>query len=259
MQRDTGGDMTDYLRLISKLKACVRDADRIKDFGEYVVLIAVVSKLFYDSFLAMIPLFAGIIFYKKYKENNRRRQREQNVRQEFICALDGICSALSAGYSLTNSFSQAARQVKKVYGEECVTYQDFMIMVRQISLNRNMGEIMTKYAGRSLIDEIQYFCSIIPISVKEGADITGVIKEIRSMAIEKSELERQIEVVSSAKRSEAVVMSLMPIGIMSYLRVSSATFFDEMYGNIKGVVIMTIILAVYVLFVVMADYIGRIR
>ena len=54
-------------------------------------------------------------------------------------------------------------------------------------------------------------------------------------------------------------MSLMPIGIMSYLRVSSATFFDEMYGNIKGVVIMTIILAVYVLFVVMADYIGRIR
>ena len=40
-------------------------------------------------------------------------------------------------------------------------------------------------------------------------------------------------------------MNLMPMGILLYLKVTSPGYFDVLYGNVAGVCVMSVCLAVY--------------
>ena len=49
-------------------------------------------------------------------------------------------------------------------------------------------------------------------------------------------------------------MNIVPVGIMVYISVTSKGFFDIMYGNILGILVMSFCLIVYVATIILADY-----
>ena len=62
---------------------------------------------------------------------------------------------------------------------------------------------------------------------------------------QKVEVEREIETVMAAKKAEQRIMDLVPFGILLYVGLTSPEFLQPMYGNITGVVVMTICLLGY--------------
>ena len=59
------------------------------------------------------------------------------------------------------------------------------------------------------------------------------------------EIDREIEVLISAKRMEQQIMNLVPFAIIIYISFTAPGFFDVLYHNVLGVSIMTICLLVY--------------
>ena len=51
--------------------------------------------------------------------------------------------------------------------------------------------------------------------------------------------------IISAKKMEFRIMTVIPLGMIVYLRISFPEFFKVLYGNALGVLIMTICLGVY--------------
>ena len=49
----------------------------------------------------------------------------------------------------------------------------------------------------------------------------------------------------AAKKYEQQIMNLVPMGIILYIRVSNPGYFDSLYHNLAGVLIMTAALALY--------------
>ena len=49
----------------------------------------------------------------------------------------------------------------------------------------------------------------------------------------------------AARKYEQKLMSFMPAGIILYLRLTFQGFIDRMYGNLSGVAVMTVCLAIY--------------
>ena len=50
---------------------------------------------------------------------------------------------------------------------------------------------------------------------------------------------------SSKKKSEQMVMSVMPAGIICYLKLTSPGFLDVLYGNPFGICAMTVCMVIY--------------
>lgn len=68
---------------------------------------------------------------------------------------------------------------------------------------------------------------------------------VRQMG-EKIDVEREITTLVSGKKLELKIMTMIPLGMVLYMKISFPEFLDVLYGNIAGVIIMSICLLVYV-------------
>ena len=69
-------------------------------------------------------------------------------------------------------------------------------------------------------------------------------------------VEQEIDVALGEKKMEMKIMSLVPVGIIVYVNVTSPGFLDVMYTTVLGKIIMTASLFVYGLTIFIA---GRIQ
>ena len=62
---------------------------------------------------------------------------------------------------------------------------------------------------------------------------------------DKIEVKKEIEATLATKKAEQMVMSIMPAGIICYLKLTSPGFLDVLYGNPFGICAMTVCMGIY--------------
>ena len=99
-----------------KHKYNLRTAEWAVSLAVYLIVSALFSWLFYDSAIPML-LFAPffVLFARAVKKKKRIKQNEE-MTEEFISALTGVSTSLSAGMSAENAFVSAADDMEKLYG-----------------------------------------------------------------------------------------------------------------------------------------------
>ena len=60
-----------------------------------------------------------------------------------------------------------------------------------------------------------------------------------------NDVKKEIEATLAAKKSEQMIMSLKPVGIILYLQMTSPGFLSVLYGNPFGIAAMSICLVIY--------------
>ena len=60
-------------------------------------------------------------------------------------------------------------------------------------------------------------------------------------------MKREIDTVITAKKMEFQIMSVIPLGIIGYMRLSFPEFMAGLYGNLPGAAFMSICLGAYIL------------
>jgi tight adherence protein B len=84
-----------------------------------------------------------------------------------------------------------------------------------------------------------------PVSKRTGGDMNRVIQKVSRMLGDKIDVKKEIEATLAAKKSEQMIMSLMPVGIILYLQMTSPGFLSVLYGNPFGIAAMSICLVIY--------------
>ena len=90
-----------------------------KGFLKGFIKMAVVSMLFYRN---MIPTFvigsiAGVMGIRQEKKQIRAKEQKEMTMQ-FRDGLQGIASALSAGYAIENAFMESRKDLMLLYGKD---------------------------------------------------------------------------------------------------------------------------------------------
>jgi tight adherence protein B len=98
---------------------------------------------------------------------------------------------------------------------------------------------------RCQIEDIENFASVFYTAKRTGGDMSKVIQKVARMLGDKIDVKHEIETTLAAKKSEQMIMSLMPAGIILYLQISSPGFLSVLYGNPFGVCAMTVCLGIY--------------
>ena len=219
----------------------------------------IISWLFYQSFYGMAGVIPLYILVKKYLGKYLlRRQRKQMIFQ-FREFLQMTVAALKAGYAMENAFAEAWQEYVELYGSKTIIAQEFRNIINKVQLNIPLEELMDDFAQRSGIEEILSFAQVFGFAKRSGGDMLKIFYGTAEKIRQKSEVEREIETMVTAKRTEQRIMDLVPFGILFYVGITSPEFLKPLYGNIMGVSVMTVCLLGYLGAFLLAERILDIR
>lgn len=209
-------------------------------------LTVLVNELFYQHVLAWICGIPCLIIvarsYKRYKIQNQTRK----LNYEFCEALSSFSVALQAGYSAENALRAAKEDLKKVYGNGSDLVNEFQMMEHQMNLSIPLEKLFWDLAIRSTLEDFENFAAVFESAKRNGGNMELIIRRTARMIGDKIDVYREIETILAAKKTEQLIMTLMPCAIILYLHMTSPGLMDLLYGNLLGALIMTICLCIYV-------------
>lgn len=224
-----------------------------------IAIILTVSYLFYESFFAAIFLSPYIILHmKKYKERLKNKRKE-TLAKEFSDVLQSVKSSLASGSSLENAFRDSGREIVMVYGKDCYMIKELTNIVNQLSVNIPLEVIMEDFGNRSQVEDIQLFSEILRYAKRSGGNIIGIITKTIDTISSKSSVKADIDTMISGKKYEQKIMNIMPFFIIVYLKISGGSMLDPLYGNLLGIIVMTICLLIYMAAIYLAEKILNIE
>ncbi len=203
--------------------------------------------LFYQSFWALLAFPAVTIVFFKLRRNACIKLRRKELNYQFKDALDSLSVALQAGYSVENAVSSCIKDLEKLYKKKDDILVEFTYIEAQLQVNVPIEELFTDFGNRSDIEDISNFASVFSTAKRSGGDMVEIMQKTARTLGDKIEVKKEIEATISGKKSEQMIMSLMPFAIILYMQVTSPGFLEVLYGNFFGAATMTICLGLYFL------------
>ena len=91
---------------------------------------------------------------------------------------------------------------------------EFRYIESQLRLSVPVEELFLDLGKRSGVEDIENFAAVFYTAKRTGGDMTQVIQKVARMLSDKIEVKKEIEATLAAKKSEQMVMSIMPAGII---------------------------------------------
>lgn len=212
---------------------------------ESLGIILIISEIFYSSLLAAViltPLFIPI--YLRMKRRNDEKGRT-DLMLEFRECLNSVETSLKAGYSPENAFRSAGQEMEFMYGGRSRICRELAVIVGGLDSNIPLERLLFELAVRSGVREIRDFAEIFAIAKRSGGNMTEILADTAEQIESRIEVEKEIDVLLSSRRLEQHIMDAVPFAIIFYISISSEGFFDVLYHNPAGILIMTACLAAY--------------
>lgn len=214
-------------------------------FAEALLLVGVISYFFYRSVYAAIFLSPLALFFLKNKKKELSVKRRRELSMQFKDAILAVSANQKAGYSVENAFKEAGRDMALLYGWDSCICKELAYIAKGLDNNIILEKLLYDFAVRSHIADILQFADVFMIAKRSGGNMTEILSETADVIEQKISVDKDIQVLISSKKMEQKIMNVIPFIIISYIDTTSKGFFDSLYHNPAGIIIMTICLAVY--------------
>ena len=225
----------------------IRKFEYLKAVLQGVILIGIISYLFYENLFYTILLSPYLFWYIKSWEKQAIKKRKERFRVQFKEAIQSISTALNVGYSIENSIREALKDLKGIYKKEEIILRELAYIIRQLQMNITAEQALREFASRVEDEDVQIFVTVFNMAKRSGGDSLEIIRNVVRQMSEKLDVEREINTILSAKKMEFRIMTIIPLGMIAYLKISFPEFLDVLYGNVAGVIIMSVCLGIYVI------------
>lgn len=201
--------------------------------------------LFYNEIWAVVMLLpvGGFLLREELKDCCQKKETEFRV--QFQESMKLMMSALKVGYSVENAIRSAEGDLEKVYPKNSRICKEFRRMRYELDMNRTAEQVLKAFAERVKQEDVDDFVTVFSAAKRAGGDSIAILKNAVRMIGDKIEVEREIQVMLAAKKLEFQVMCVVPLGLVLYMRMAFPEFFDVLYGNVVGVIVMSVCLGIY--------------
>lgn len=213
---------------------------------------ALIAYVFYRSYIAFFIISPLTLLFVRNKCSDLRDKRYLVLSIQFKELMNSMIASLQAGYSIENSFVHSYSDLSLLFGKGSYIAREVGIIVKGMRNNSNVEDLLMDFGLRSHVDDIRDFAEIFKIAKRSGGNLPRMIQQTADIIGEKMDVRRKIATIISAKKMEQSIMNIIPFGIILYIDWSSPGFFDALYHNITGILIMTAMLGVYLFAYMMA-------
>lgn len=210
-----------------------------------MVLVVLIAYLFYERVWALVLLTPlGIHFYRMFVEQEITKKKSEFERQ-FLDALQSLQAQMNVGYSMENAVREVQRDLFMMYKKNSLIVQEFTYMTRQLGINITAEQVWQEFAERVKLSVVDSFVTVFILSKRSGGDSIAIIRNTVKQLNDRAEVREEIETVITAKRLEFYVMTVIPLGMIFYMKLSFPEFITPLYGTFRGICFMSICLILY--------------
>ena len=169
-------------------------------------------------------------------------KKEEEFRVQFKDSIQIMAGALKAGYSAENAIRETCHDLKPMYKSESRIIKEYEIMIRKLKIHIPVGQVLSEFAENVEQEDVDS---------EDGSGIGKLdgyiwfIKDAVKVISEKMETEKEIQTMIASKKLEFEIMSMIPFGMIGYMKLTFGDFLKVLYGNPAGIIVMSICLALY--------------
>lgn len=219
--------------------------EKILYFLEGIVLTAMIGYFFYRSWIAFLCLSPVILLFLREKKKELTKKRGQELNVQFKDLLLSVSANLKAGYSVENAFRESYRDIEMLYGEDSPICREVRHIIAGLENNVVLEKMLYSLGQRSHQPDVMQFADVFMIAKRSGGNMTDILAKTAAVIEQKIETDKEIQLMISAKKMEQKIMNAVPFLIILYVGTTSKGFFDVLYHNLIGVIIMTVCLGFY--------------
>lgn len=234
--------------------------ERILYFSVGYLCICAVIYLFYHS--VVLALASGVLVYFiiPYIKEYLVKKRLDALNVQFKDLLYSLSASIAAGRQMEEALVEAEENLSIIYKVSDPIMCELKHMRISILENKESDKpLLQDFAARSGSEDINDFVVAYVTCRNMGGDLEKMIGDATDILTEKMTIDRDIKVLISQKKTEGMIISLMPIIMLLGLNVLSYSYISVLYESMAGRLIMTGALIVMCYGMIMMNKIMKIR
>lgn len=220
--------------------------EKVKTWAMACIIVWLIAYLFYRNLIIVLLFSPAAFVVVKFQKKWLKEKRYWELNLQFKEGLQSISAALNAGYSIENAIYEATNDLLLLYDEDAYIIKEFQYMLYQLQVNKTVEEIFLDFAERAHLEDISNFVDVFITAKRTGGDLIRIISATSKNINDKIEVKREIQTMITSKKFECNIMSVIPLGIVVYMWISSPGYMDCLYNNLFGIVVMTVLLIIYI-------------
>lgn len=215
------------------------------EMGQNVGLTTLIAWLFYSSPVGAL-LFPVVCYLNGKRIDDEKKKKDANrFYTEYRELLSAVSGALENGLSVENGFKEAERTLQMLYGEDAMLQRSLHTMNHKVAVRVPVEQAFLDFSKEYPYEEVVTFAQIFRFGKRMGGDYLKNLRRSISKMEDCIDVKQEIETSLAEKKLELRVMTVMPLGILAYIRLTSPDFMTPLYHNVLGFGVMTACLIVY--------------
>ena len=219
--------------------------EEIRCLLEGIAVAALFAYFFYRSLLAFFLLLPGVYRYRSFRKQGILRQKQEKLQLQFKELLLAVNTNMQAGYSIENAFLNSRRDMLQLFGSDSEIVKELEILKKGMGNGIPLSRLLKDLGERSGEGEIREFAEVFVTAGETGGRWNDIMKKTVDMIQLRMEIKEEIAVLIHAKKTESRIMSVIPFFILFYMDLTSQGYFDMLYHQPVGIVIMTACMCLY--------------
>jgi tight adherence protein B len=204
------------------------------------LLVALIIWVRFHVIAGLLLLFIGYLipgFYVRY----RIGQRLKKFNGQLGDTLTLLSNALKAGYSFAQAIDTVAKNATAPIGDE------FGRAVREMNLGGSPDEALSNITKRIASADFDLVATAYSIHRTVGGNLAEILDNIAYTIRERVRIKGEIQTLTAQARASGWIITLLPIILAVFMFFVTPTYFQPMFGNIIGWIL--IVVACFMIFV----------
>ena len=213
--------------------------EKVVIFAVCTLVTLALGILFYNTPAAV--LFSFVLFIpasRLYADHMASKQRA-GLRMGFRDLLDSLSASFAGGRHMREALEEALKELESIYSKDEEIVIEIRGMLKKISDGETDISVLEDFADRADLEDVTLFTQVYRACRETGGNIISAMSEASDMVGDKIKIENEIRAITSQKKTEGMIISIMPVIIILFLRMIAPDYVEVLYGNLMGIVLMT--------------------
>lgn len=214
------------------------------EYMKYSLLISVA--IFLSVFLLLKNFWIAVtisllgFYYPRYRMKKSAKERKIVLNYQFREFLYAISNSLKAGASLQSAIRRSHEDLKQIYKHtiDVPLLDEIELIIYDMGIGKSTEEALEHFRDRVQLEDVTSFVNAAVITNRTGGNLTEVMHNVAMIIGDKIEIKREITTLTASKRSEAKILTFMPVGLVIILNLIAPQYMKPMYETTLGKVCM---------------------
>jgi tight adherence protein B len=203
-----------------------------------------VSLLFYRNifFAPVIIPFSPRI--KDFIRDHLTEKRKHQLLEQFKDFLFTASTSIGAGRGMKDAIGESIPAIEGIYGRDAILVRELRGIHERLEVgNEDEIDVLMDFAERSDLEDVYDFVTAYSACRTTGASLITALNKAASVIIDKLTIENEIRELVRRKKSEGMMIFLMPLIVIVFLNLMAPDYIAPLYTTFTGRLIMTMTIA----------------